>query len=86
MSDFVRMVDVSELEPGKGLQTNIGETSVALFNVEGAFYALAGRCPHRGGPPGEGYVDGKEVIDLDSMPKLTEVLIKRNDWFKLEDK
>ncbi len=31
------------------------------------------------------YVDGEEVIDLDSMPKLTEVLIKRNDWLKLGD-
>ena len=28
------------------------------------------------------YVDGAETT-LDSMPLLTKVLIKRNDWFKL---
>ena len=62
MSDFVKVADTGELEPGKGLHTEIGDTSVALFNVEGDFYALAGRCPHRGGPLGDGYLDGKEVM------------------------
>ena len=62
MSEFVKVADTGDLEPGKGLQTESGDTSIALFNVAGAFYALAGRCPHRGGPLGKGYVDGKEVM------------------------
>jgi nitrite reductase/ring-hydroxylating ferredoxin subunit len=62
VSDFVKVAEAGDLEPGESLQTEIGDTSVALFNVEGCFHALAGRCPHRGGPLGDGYVDGREVM------------------------
>ena len=34
---------------------------VALFNVEGTFYALDGVCPHAGGPLGEGTLRGTTV-------------------------
>ena len=34
---------------------------VALFNVDGRFHAVSNRCPHRGGPLGQGFVDGAEV-------------------------
>lgn len=31
--------------------------TIALFNVDGQFYALDNTCMHRGGPLGEGFVD-----------------------------
>jgi nitrite reductase/ring-hydroxylating ferredoxin subunit len=31
---------------------------VALFNVEGSIFALDNACPHRGGPLGQGELDG----------------------------
>lgn len=34
------------------------ETMVALFNVDGEFYALDGVCPHQGGPLGKGCLTG----------------------------
>src|SRR6266540_459026 len=34
---------------------------VALFNVDGRFYALSNVCLHRGGPVGEGELDGPVV-------------------------
>ena len=34
---------------------------VALFNVDGRFYALDGVCPHAGGPLGEGALRGTVV-------------------------
>ena len=34
---------------------------VALFNVNGKFYAMADACPHRGGPLGEGFLGGSRV-------------------------
>lgn len=34
---------------------------VALFNVEGTFYALDGVCPHQGGPLGKGAMTGHVV-------------------------
>ena len=30
---------------------------VALFNVDGAYYAVGGRCPHRSGPLAKGKIE-----------------------------
>jgi nitrite reductase (NADH) small subunit len=38
-----------------------GERIVALFNVDGQFFALDGLCPHQGGPLGRGTLCGAEV-------------------------
>jgi nitrite reductase (NADH) small subunit len=40
------------------LELVAGERVVALFNVEGTFYALDGVCAHQGGPLAEGEVTG----------------------------
>ena len=34
---------------------------IALFNVDGALYAIDDSCTHRGGPLSEGELSGKEV-------------------------
>ena len=34
---------------------------MALFNVEGDYYAIGGACTHRGGPLGDGSVDSTTV-------------------------
>jgi nitrite reductase (NADH) small subunit len=34
---------------------------VALFNVDGQLYALSNTCIHRGGPLGQGFVEGDTV-------------------------
>lgn len=31
---------------------------VALFHLDGQFYAMDNSCPHRGGPLGEGEIEG----------------------------
>ena len=36
--------------------------TVAVFNVDGSFYAIDNECSHRGGPLGEGDLDGKVVL------------------------
>jgi nitrite reductase (NADH) small subunit len=61
MSEFAPAVAVADLPPGRGAEVQVGGQAVALFNVGGTFHALAGHCPHRGGPLGEGFVDGSRV-------------------------
>jgi NAD(P)H-dependent nitrite reductase small subunit len=61
MSEFVPALPVADLPPGRGAEVTVGGRAIALFNVDGAFYALSGRCPHRGGPLGQGFVDGSQV-------------------------
>ena len=51
----------SEWEDGQGKPVALGDKQLALFKVGGQFYALDNACPHRGGPLGEGHLDGAEV-------------------------
>ena len=61
MSTFVKVANVSDLPPGKVKQIAVGDKMIALCNVEGTFYALDNVCLHRGGPLGEGYLDGEKL-------------------------
>ncbi len=61
MSEFVRVASVSDVEPGKVKQITANGKTIALCNVEGTFYALDDVCIHRGGPLGEGYVEGHKL-------------------------
>ena len=61
MSQFAPAIAVADLPPGQAAEVTVGGQVVALFNVNGTFHALAGRCPHRGGPLGQGFVDGPQV-------------------------
>jgi nitrite reductase/ring-hydroxylating ferredoxin subunit len=61
MRRYIRAIDVGELAPGEGKLIEIEGKSIALFNVEGAFYAIDDACPHNGGPLSEGRLQGKQV-------------------------
>jgi nitrite reductase (NADH) small subunit len=61
MSEFIMALTATDLPPGKGVEMSVGGKAVALFNVEGSFYAISNTCLHRGGPLGQGYVEGKTV-------------------------
>jgi nitrite reductase/ring-hydroxylating ferredoxin subunit len=61
MSEFVRAIAVSDLPPGQATEVVVAGQPVALFNVGGRFHALVNRCPHRGGPLGQGFLEGSEV-------------------------
>ncbi|HCU23603.1 MAG TPA: non-heme iron oxygenase ferredoxin subunit [Deltaproteobacteria bacterium] len=50
-----------DIPPGSGIAAECAGQAVALFNVDGNFHAVQGRCPHRGGPLGEGELQGKIV-------------------------
>jgi nitrite reductase/ring-hydroxylating ferredoxin subunit len=57
----VRAAAVEEVPTGEGRVVEAGGRAVALFNVDGRFYALDNACPHRGGPLGEGDLAGAVV-------------------------
>jgi metal-sulfur cluster biosynthetic enzyme/nitrite reductase/ring-hydroxylating ferredoxin subunit len=61
MTEFTRVADVSEVpDPGKLLVEVEGEV-VALFHVEGRFYALDDVCTHDGGPLVDGELVGYKI-------------------------
>src|SRR5262245_10376200 len=55
---WLRIAAVADCPPGSALETVAGNRVVALFNVDGNFYALDGVCPHQGGPLGKGKITG----------------------------
>jgi nitrite reductase (NADH) small subunit len=57
MSDFIKIANTSDLPPGQAIVVEISDRTIAVFNVDGQFYALDNTCAHRGGPLGEGFVD-----------------------------
>jgi nitrite reductase (NADH) small subunit len=58
---LVRVVASSELLPGQGRVVRADDLEIALFNVDGSFYAIGNTCRHRGGPLGEGSLEGSVV-------------------------
>jgi nitrite reductase (NADH) small subunit len=57
-SGFAPVCKAGELSAGGRRVVRVGEVEVALVNVDGELYALENACPHRGGPLGEGDLEG----------------------------
>jgi nitrite reductase (NADH) small subunit len=58
---FVRTVRLDEVPPGTVRELQVEGKTVALANVGGQLYAINNTCLHRGGPLGQGPLDGKVV-------------------------
>jgi nitrite reductase (NADH) small subunit len=58
---WVRVAAAGEVGPGEGRVVEAGGQTLALFNVDGVYYALDNACSHRGGPLGEGDLEGTIV-------------------------
>jgi len=54
---------VSEIPPGGRKRVNVAGRDVAVFNLSGEFFALANKCPHRGGPLCQGNLTGLILSD-----------------------
>ena len=61
MANFVKAASVGEVPPGTGKCVEVNGREIALFNLDGTFHAIDNTCIHRGGPLGEGELDGATV-------------------------
>jgi 3-phenylpropionate/trans-cinnamate dioxygenase ferredoxin component len=61
MGEFIRVATASELPPGGKKLLDIDGRAIALFNVDGHFYAIDDVCTHDGGPLAEGELHGCEI-------------------------
>jgi len=58
MPDWTRIASVEDCPAGKSIEiVHVGRV-IALYHLEGKFYALDGVCPHQGGPLGKGTMTG----------------------------
>jgi nitrite reductase (NADH) small subunit len=62
MSELIKVAEVSDLQPGEGKTVVVGDRELALFNIDGKFHIIDNICPHRGGPLGDGVLEGQDVV------------------------
>jgi len=58
VAHWIQVVAVDDCPPGTGCEVVAGDQIVAIYNVDGEFFALDGICPHQGGPLGKGTLAG----------------------------
>lgn len=59
---FEKAAETTAIPSGEGIVVEIEGKTIALFNCEGKFYATDNSCVHRGGPLGEGPLEGTTVV------------------------
>lgn len=59
---FYRVATTADIPPRTGKTVSAGKQVIALFNLDGTFYAVNDLCPHRGASLGEGFLDGGRVL------------------------
>jgi nitrite reductase (NADH) small subunit len=58
---FVRAAKTTEIALGQIREIRLEGTTIALANVAGQFHAINNTCLHRGGPLGQGSLQGNVV-------------------------
>ena len=61
MNGWVRVCGREDLLPGEFQVAYDGDTAIAVFNIDGTYYAIEDVCTHDGGELAGGPVDGFEV-------------------------
>ena len=61
MKKFIKVARTSEIDPGTGKCVEVAGERIAIFNVEGQFYAIEDTCTHAEGSLSEGTLTGEEV-------------------------
>jgi nitrite reductase (NADH) small subunit len=50
MAKLLKIAKTKDVPPGQAAAFTIEGQKIALFNVEGTYYAIGDTCTHRGGP------------------------------------
>lgn len=61
MANFIKAAKKSEILERSAKCIDIEDKRIALFNLDGRFYAIDDTCTHSGGPLSEGTIEGEEV-------------------------
>ena len=61
MGETTKVAKTNDLAPGQAMSVKVAGKEVALFNIDGSYYAIGASCTHVGGPLSEGEVNGKVV-------------------------
>ena len=61
MGEWTKVASKKDLPVGKFVGVSVGNKRIAIFNVDGKYYAIDDECTHAGGTLSEGEVNGTVV-------------------------
>jgi 3-phenylpropionate/trans-cinnamate dioxygenase ferredoxin subunit len=62
MNKWVTVAPVEALAPGQPRVVDVDDTQVAVFNLEGYYYAIEDVCTHDGGKLTGGNVEADQIV------------------------
>ncbi len=62
MTEWVDVCAESALAPGESIVVDVDGVDVAVFNLDGEFYAIEDICSHDGGEIASGTIEGNEIV------------------------
>ncbi len=60
----IELCKTSDVDEGAAIKVDVEDLSLAVFNLNGAFYVMDDHCSHGPGSLSEGYIQG-DVIECD---------------------
>ena len=60
--DYIQVIEASEILPGERIAFEIEDLPIAVFNVDGKYYAIGDVCTHDNGPLADGELVGFQII------------------------
>ena len=61
MSQRIALCKTDDVAAGTALKVEVGGLTLAVFNLNGHFFAMDDACSHGPGSLSDGYVDGEEI-------------------------
>ncbi|MEW6302007.1 MAG: non-heme iron oxygenase ferredoxin subunit [Verrucomicrobiota bacterium] len=62
MAKLVKVAETKDLASGQAGAFEVEGRRIAVFNVDGNYFAIDDTCPHAGAPLSEGSVSGGKVV------------------------
>ncbi len=62
MSDWVDVAKKQDLGPGAWRTVDVNDVLIAIFNIDGKYYAIEDMCTHDGETLAGGEIEGCEII------------------------
>ena len=62
MSDWIDVAPEADFTPGMSRSVEVDGVSIAVFNIDGEYYAIENVCTHDGGILTGGTIEGDQIV------------------------
>ena len=62
MSNWIDVARADQFKSGERRIVSVDDVQIAVFNLQGDYYAIEDVCPHDGAPLAEGTLEGDQII------------------------